>query len=228
MQRRSNGKVSFYRDWADYAKGFVDNDAGEMWIGLDFVNKMTTAVSCGLLVEMMDVDGASYVAEYTNFQVGSEAAAFPLTVSGYSGTAGDSLGPLSGNLFSTRDRDNNPTSDANDAVTLEGAWWFDGNAISNLNGVYQDSGSPPDQGAGLYWQTAGEKSMLSTRMTIKRQSAAGDEPTTLSSAREREAGDGDADAATVAVTQQSLSSLAAQQALIDIDAIMPILSLPDE
>ncbi|XP_071480297.1 angiopoietin-4-like [Diadema antillarum] len=188
MQRRSNGKVSFYRDWDDYAKGFVDNDAGEMWIGLDFVNKMTTAVSCGLLVELMDFNGRSFVAEYTNFQVGSEAASFPLTVSGYSGTAGDSLGPLSGNLFSTRDRDNNPTSDANDAVTLEGAWWFDGNPISNLNGVYQDSGSPPEEGAGLYWQTAGDKSsMRSTRMTIKRLSASTEAPAAAVPQQAREA-----------------------------------------
>ena len=45
-------------------------------------------------------------AQYTSFSVGDSASNYTLTVSGYSGTAGDSFGVHNGYQFSTRDQEN--------------------------------------------------------------------------------------------------------------------------
>ena len=44
-----------------------------------------------LRIDMMDWDNKTAYAEYDNFQIGSEAEQFKLTVGGYRGNAGDAI-----------------------------------------------------------------------------------------------------------------------------------------
>ena len=52
------------------------------------------------------VNGKWYWAEYTTFIVDSEATKYQLTVSGYSGNAGNALAWNNGMMFTTLDSDN--------------------------------------------------------------------------------------------------------------------------
>ena len=42
FQRRMDGTVDFYRNWADYVKGFGDLN-GEFWLGLSEINRLSQA-----------------------------------------------------------------------------------------------------------------------------------------------------------------------------------------
>ena len=67
--------------------------------------------------------------------VGGSSTDYTLQVSGYSGTAGDSLTYHSGSKFSTKDDDNDAWS-SHCAVSRSGAWWYRTCTNSNLNGLY--------------------------------------------------------------------------------------------
>ena len=101
FQRRMDGSVDFYRYWSDYQQGF-GNLSGEFWLGLDKIHRLTTT-GAELRVDMRDFEGNSAYAQYTSFSVGNSSSKYILTVSGYSGTAGDNLAYQNGNPFSTRD-----------------------------------------------------------------------------------------------------------------------------
>ena len=135
FQRRMDGSVDFYRYWADYQQGF-GNLSGEFWLGLDKIHRLTSA-GIQLRVDMQDFNGNSAYAQYTSFSVGDSASKYTLSVSGYSGTAGDSLGGHNGYRFSTRDQDNDIWS-SNCAQTHKGAWWYYSCYSSNLNGLYRN------------------------------------------------------------------------------------------
>ena len=84
---------------------------------------------------MRDQDGVEVYAKYSAFYIGGSTTDYTLHISGYSGTAGDSLFTHNLHKFSTKDKDND-ISDSNCAVSLSGAWWFYGCYYSNLNGLY--------------------------------------------------------------------------------------------
>jgi len=84
FQKRLNGSVDFYRDWAEYKRGF-GNFSGEFWLGLDKIHRLTNSGSYKLRVDLEDFDGKSYYAEYDSFKVGSEGEKYRLSLGGYSG-----------------------------------------------------------------------------------------------------------------------------------------------
>ena len=136
FQRRQDGSVDFFLDWSDYQQGF-GNLSGEFWLGLDKIHRLTSTAT-QLRVDMQDSQLNSRYAKYTSFSVGDSVSKYTLSVSGYSGSAGDSL-TRNGIRFSTRDQDND-NYDGNCAQIFESAWWFHDCFLSNLNGPYRSSG----------------------------------------------------------------------------------------
>ena len=103
-----------------------------------------------LRVELTDFEGEKRYAEYTTFQVLDSSRKYQLNIGGYSGDAGDSLGPHDGLNFTTKDRDNDLNPSANCAVLYKGAWWYGNCHQSNLNGGYL-SGSHTSNADGVNW-----------------------------------------------------------------------------
>ena len=90
FQRRLNGSVDFYLDWAAYKNGF-GNLNGEFWLGNDNLHRLTAADNVTLRVDLEDFDGKIRYAEYTTFKVADEGDKYRLLIGGYNGTAGDSM-----------------------------------------------------------------------------------------------------------------------------------------
>ena len=151
FQRRMDGSVDFYRYWTDYQQGF-GNLSGEFWLGLDKIHRLTASAT-ELRVDLQDFEGNSAYAQYTSFSVGDAASKYILLVSGYSGTAGDSLASNSlhhnGSKFSTRDQDNDVWS-GHCAQSFKGGWWYGYCHASNLNGLYH-GGSHLSYADGVNW-----------------------------------------------------------------------------
>ncbi len=139
FQRRKDGSVDFYRDWMDYARGF-GNLTGEFWLGLRKLHRITSlsrgAVGNELRVDMEDFERNTAYAKYATFAIGDSTAKYVLSVSGYSGTARDSLSYHNGYQFTTKDEDNDARSNNNAAQLFKGAWWYGVGHHSNLNGLY--------------------------------------------------------------------------------------------
>ncbi|XP_025099997.1 ficolin-2-like [Pomacea canaliculata] len=147
FQRRTNGSVDFYRNWTQYEQGFGDI-TGEFWLGLSKLYTLTKGRPTRLRVDLGDVDGHRHYAEYSTFRVDGPETNYTLTVSGYSGDAGDSMEYHNNQSFSTFDRDNDKNS-ANCAALRNGAWWYNSCHFTNLNSRYKADGAKgPD---GLNW-----------------------------------------------------------------------------
>ena len=133
FQRRQDGSVDFYRGWVDYEMGFGELD-NEFWLGLSKIHRLTK-IDSSLHVDLEHFNQSTRYAHYDTFSVGDVSAEYVLTVGGYSGTAGDSLGGVSGMKFSTKDNDNDVSS-SHCAQSYQGAWWFKACHHSYLNGQY--------------------------------------------------------------------------------------------
>ncbi|ETN64560.1 hypothetical protein AND_003694 [Anopheles darlingi] len=138
LQHRFNGSVNFFRSWNEYRDGFGKFD-GEFWLGLEHIHQLTTARSYELIVEVKDFSGNYGYTRYNAFQVGTEGEQYRLKTMGstYRGSAGDSMTLITGQKFSTKDRDNDGSIGSH-ADAYEGAWWYP-SAYSNLNGPYKNS-----------------------------------------------------------------------------------------
>uniref|UniRef100_F7BD99 Fibrinogen C-terminal domain-containing protein n=1 Tax=Ciona intestinalis TaxID=7719 RepID=F7BD99_CIOIN len=137
FQRRTDGSENFYRTWAEYQEKF-GNLSNEFWLeggGLENLHALTSNGSYELRVELEDCENDRRYAKYSSFAIGSSEQQYTLTVSGYSGNAGDSLRLHNGSRFTTFDRDHDEWS-GNCAVDYHGAWWYRGCYHSNLNGEY--------------------------------------------------------------------------------------------
>ena len=148
FQRRMDGTVDFYRNWADYVKGFGDLN-GEFWLGLSEINRLSQAGGKTLRVDMADFEGGKRYAKYSRFQVLDSSRKYQLNIGGYSGNAGDSMASINGMKFSTKDQDND-TWNKNCAVEYKGAWWYKACHHSNLNGHYL-SGTHTSYADGVEW-----------------------------------------------------------------------------
>ena len=134
FQRREDGSVDFYRYWTDYQQGF-GNLSGEFWLGLDKIHRLTPTAT-QLRIDMQDFEENSRYAQYSSFSVGDSVSKYTLSVSGYNGTAGDSLAWHNGSKFTTRDQNNDRITSLQCAQRYKGAWWYYNCHFSNLNGFY--------------------------------------------------------------------------------------------
>ncbi|KAK3778991.1 hypothetical protein RRG08_034249 [Elysia crispata] len=160
IQRRSTGKVDFYRNWVSYKDGFgtLDND---FWLGNENIHAITSHARYELRVELK-YEGQSKFALYDRFSIGGENTNYVLSLGTYSGSAGDSLSLHSGHKFSTYDKDNDAYN-GNCARQFTGAWWYTNCHYSNLNGKWR--GGPHK---GLKWDTfTGIESAYFSEMKIR-------------------------------------------------------------
>ncbi|XP_036411008.1 tenascin-X [Megalops cyprinoides] len=133
FQRRMNGRTNFFRGWRDYSSGF-GNLSAEFWLGNELLHNLTSQVAMALRVDL-HAGAESVYAHYSSFSVDTQRRHYALRVSGYSGTAGDSMEYHNGRPFSTRDRDPNPFI-TRCAMSYRGGWWYKNCHEANLNGLY--------------------------------------------------------------------------------------------
>ncbi|XP_056014454.1 ficolin-2-like [Ostrea edulis] len=138
IQKRIDGSTDFYKNWDEYKNGFGD-PCKNYWIGNDAIHILTEKKKQVLRVELLSFDFEEAHAVYSKFHVGNEASSYKLTVSGYGGTAGDSLHYHNGMMFSTWDRYHDE-SNHNCAKEYHGAWWYKQCFSSNLNAGSAGSG----------------------------------------------------------------------------------------
>ncbi|XP_071136479.1 ficolin-2-like [Mytilus edulis] len=150
FQRRLNGETNFYRDWNAYKQGFGDQSQ-EFWLGNDHLHMLTSQGHYMLRIDMEDFENNQKYALYDNFSVGSESSDYILSVSGYSGDAGDSMAYHNGQKFSTKDKKNDKWGEEC-AVVFKGAWWYNNCHFSNLNGLYL-KGNHDSFADGVIWET---------------------------------------------------------------------------
>jgi angiopoietin 2 len=162
IQRRVDNAYNFpKRKWIEYKNGFGDPH-NSFWLGLAHIHGITNSGRTRLRVELTAFDGELRFAEYDSFRIDGEEAGFRLHVSGYSGTAGDSMKYQNGMMFSTVDRDQDNDAEKHCAVRYVGAWWYNSCFWSNLNSEYHPSGTCPEA-EGMVWF-----SWLGMERTLKR------------------------------------------------------------
>ncbi|XP_063446551.1 tenascin-R-like [Mytilus trossulus] len=175
IQRRLNGTTDFYRNWQAYKQGF-GNVNFEYWLGNDNLYQILSTKNYKLRIDLEDWNCDKRYTEYDTFVVGSEETKYKLSITGYSGDAGDSIiNPPSGSTyrmngmeFTTSDRDNdehwfiNCASDAKHS-----GWWFNWSTDANLNGIYYINGQKVSDG--VFWNCwhSSEYSLKSVSMKIK-------------------------------------------------------------
>ncbi|CAB1320962.1 unnamed protein product [Coregonus sp. 'balchen'] len=133
FQRRMDGKTDFFRGWKNYSKGFGEL-SGEFWLGNENLHNLTNMAPMTLRVDLSAGD-ESVFAKYSTFTVDTVKRNYALKVSGYSGTAGDSMSYHNARVFSTRDRDPTPFI-TRCAMSYRGGWWYKNCHEANLNGLY--------------------------------------------------------------------------------------------
>ncbi|KAH3701589.1 techylectin-5A-like [Dreissena polymorpha] len=160
LQRRVSD-TDFYKTWSEYQSGF--GDPQNFWLGNENIWALTSTRNYSLRIDLTAPDGQTAYARYSSFKIENFQSRYRLHISGYSGTAGDSLGGLrhNGYVFSTKDMD----STAGCPALYRGGWWYDTCHSSNLNGVYNNT----TYGMGLNWFSwkGYHVSMVRTEMKIK-------------------------------------------------------------
>ncbi|KAH8261282.1 hypothetical protein KR044_006550, partial [Drosophila immigrans] len=122
---RFDGSENFYRNWADYRRGFGKLQ-GEFFIGLEVLHQMTSSERYELYIELTDFHYNVREARYDNFVIGSYEDEYELQFLGnYSGNAGDSLDKNLGDKFTTFDRVNDKWLLGNSADTYASGGWFE-------------------------------------------------------------------------------------------------------
>ncbi|XP_061674834.1 tenascin-like [Syngnathoides biaculeatus] len=133
FQRRMSGKTDFYKTWSEYRAGF-GNLSEEFWLGNELLHNLTSIGPVSLRVDLQSGNETAY-AHYANFSIDSEENHFALVVSGYTGTAGDSMRYHNERPFSTRDKDPDSLG-IHCSRAYMGGWWYKNCYKANLNGLY--------------------------------------------------------------------------------------------
>lgn len=134
LQRRYNGTVEFNRKFNEYVRGFGD-PASEYWLGLEAMHQLTADNCTSMKIDMTDIYGGSWYAQYEHFSVGSADNGYVLEVSGFQGNASDAFEYQNHMEFSAVDRDRD-ISNTHCAGNYEGGWWFSHCQHVNINGKY--------------------------------------------------------------------------------------------
>ncbi|XP_048511713.1 protein scabrous isoform X2 [Athalia rosae] len=161
IARRIDGMVEFDRSWNDYAAGF-GSPVNEFWVGNEALHRLTRDNCTRLRIDLVDIYGGHWSAEYEYFKVDSEEENYRLHVSGYSGNATDALSYQNNMAFSAKDRDLDISS-TDCAANYHGGWWFSHCQHANLNGRYS---------LGLTWfqsPTNEWMAVASSEMSIQRK-----------------------------------------------------------
>ena len=163
IQRRVDATVDFYRTFDEYKDCFGDLH-GNFWMGLDIIYQLAApGMGATLRVDLVHMDAGSKYAKYNVFKIFDESTGYKLEVSGYSGTASDSLNYNSGYQFSAKD-----TSSC--AVQRKGAWWYHGCTWANLNGIYPMDSTRHIDRMGWYYMTNSWGRITFSEMKIKYKS----------------------------------------------------------
>ncbi|XP_017884324.1 protein scabrous-like [Ceratina calcarata] len=160
IARRIDGSLDFDRSWDEYSLGF-GSPVTEYWIGNEILHELTRDNCSSLRIDMLDIYGERWRAEYRVFTVDSEENGYRLRVGEYTGNATDAFSYQNGMAFSTRDRDMD-VSPSNCAQNYHGGWWFSRCQHANLNGKYS---------LGLTWYRSDTNrwmSIASSEMSIRR------------------------------------------------------------
>ena len=98
---------------------------------------------CACNAQVQRTGGQWQSAEYSTFSISDEAGKYRLSVSGYSGDAGDALAgtdpaerKADGNAFSAPDQDNDLNSQVNRGVVCGCGWWLGDLSHSRLTDDY--------------------------------------------------------------------------------------------
>ncbi|XP_015122102.1 protein scabrous [Diachasma alloeum] len=134
VARRMDGIVDFDRSWSEYASGF-GSPLNEFWVGNEALHRLTRDNCTKLRIELTDIYGIRWTAEYDHFAVLSEETGYQLQVGGYSGNATDAFSYQNNMKFSAKDRDMDISS-ADCAANYHGGWWFSHCQHANLNAKY--------------------------------------------------------------------------------------------
>ncbi|CAC5417476.1 Fibrinogen-like protein 1 [Mytilus coruscus] len=171
---KKTGTTDFYWNWHEYKQGF-GNVNFEYWLGNDNLHKILSSKNYKLRIDLEDWNGNAKYADYNTFVVGSEDTNYTLTISGYSGDAGDSIinppsdsmSQMYGMEFSTSDRDNDKIPFYKAAESTRSGWWLKWSTDANLNGVYYKGGQTASDG--IFWKSwqSSQYSLKSVSMKIK-------------------------------------------------------------
>ncbi|XP_072254756.1 fibrinogen-like protein 1 [Pyxicephalus adspersus] len=167
IQRRSNGKVSFNRNWQEYKEGFglFKHRNDEYWLGNDHIYNLLESREMTLQIDLMDWQGKTRHAIYDSFRITNEEDNYKLWLGYYSGNAGDALAggnnfenqwsaSLRGMPFSTPDKDNDRFLKGSCATENKCGWWFNRCHVANLNGIYYKKGNyTGTYDNGIVWST---------------------------------------------------------------------------
>ncbi|KAI4471318.1 fibrinogen/tenascin/angiopoeitin [Holotrichia oblita] len=161
IQKREDGSVNFNRNWNDYSNGF-GSATGEHWLGNRHLHALTRDNCTKLQINMRDIYGKYWQANYDDFRVADYTMGFKLVVDRYSGNASDALDYQNRMEFSTVDNDRD-ISNTHCASNYEGGWWFSHCQHANLNGRYN---------LGLTWFDSSRNEWIAvshSEMKIKRR-----------------------------------------------------------
>lgn len=131
IQQRINGAVDFRRDWTSYRNGFGECCAGDFFLGLEEIHRLTTEQPHVLYIHMEAFNGSTNFARYDEFAISGEDDQYRLIKLGaFSGTVENLLIQNINDKFSTYDRDHDKFGENCSTFWHAGTgWWF--NACSN-------------------------------------------------------------------------------------------------
>ena len=116
-------------------------------------------------MDLWDFTGNRVHASYTTFRVAGERDKYQLTVTGYSGSAQDSLYRHNRMSFSTPDSDNDGRREAHCAAEWEAGWWFNNCWFALLNGAYHNRSDVDYRG--IAWNHWKREQLRKTEMKIR-------------------------------------------------------------